>query len=390
MSTTTTPNMGLTAPGVGTEIGPNWAQEINGDLSILDSHNHSSGQGVQISPPGMNINTDLPFNSNNATLLRSTRFFPELSAIASASPDQGCLYIYNNGSSTELYYNDYANNQVPITKNGAVNSGAGSISNLPFSGAASYSGGTYTWEAGTSGSPAPASMASGSLLISPSTAFTNAVTLQANSSLATSYAWTFPLLQASSAGSVLISDASGNLSYGVIDGTTLSLSGGNLSVRVIQTANIANGAVTRPKLAAVGQQISASCGTFSTSSTSLVDVTNLTNTITTSGRPVMIFLQGIAVTIPNSQMSVLWGSASSEVSIVILSSSNSGSSYTNICQWRFNQTVSSGNTQELNNSYLFMDTPAATSGLIYKVQVAVQNSSDLLSFESITLVTYEL
>jgi|SRR6478752_8940522 len=44
-------------------------------------------------------------------------------------------------------------------------------------------------------------------------------------------------------------------------------------------------------LAAAGIQTSSSCGNFTTSSVTYVDVTNLTVTITTTGRPVMIWLQ---------------------------------------------------------------------------------------------------
>lgn len=40
----------------------------------------------------------------------------------------------------------------------------------------------------------------------------------------------------------------------------------------------------------LGQQISSSSGSFSTGSTSFVDVTNLSVTITTTGRPVMLML----------------------------------------------------------------------------------------------------
>lgn len=58
----------------------------------------------------------------------------------------------------------------------------------------------------------------------------------------------------------------------------------------IPTGGIANLAVTRVKQAAVGQQVSASSGAYSNISTTVVDVTNLTVTITTTGRPVMIGL----------------------------------------------------------------------------------------------------
>lgn len=54
----------------------------------------------------------------------------------------------------------------------------------------------------------------------------------------------------------------------------------------VTTGKLAANAVTRAKMESVGQQLSSSCGAFTTSSTSYVDVTNLTVTITTTGRPV--------------------------------------------------------------------------------------------------------
>jgi hypothetical protein len=60
----------------------------------------------------------------------------------------------------------------------------------------------------------------------------------------------------------------------------------------MSSAGVLTAAVaTRPQLPAVGQQVSASSGAFSTASASLVDVTYLTVTITTTGRPVVVGLQ---------------------------------------------------------------------------------------------------
>jgi len=58
----------------------------------------------------------------------------------------------------------------------------------------------------------------------------------------------------------------------------------------IPTGGIADSAVTRTKLASVGQQSSSSSGIFITTSSTYVDVTNLSISITTTGRPVVITL----------------------------------------------------------------------------------------------------
>ena len=56
----------------------------------------------------------------------------------------------------------------------------------------------------------------------------------------------------------------------------------------VTTAKLNDNAVTRAKQEAVGQQISSSSGSFSTSNGSLTDVTNLSVTLTTTGRPVIL------------------------------------------------------------------------------------------------------
>jgi len=52
-----------------------------------------------------------------------------------------------------------------------------------------------------------------------------------------------------------------------------------------------SGKIDRPSLPTVGQQVSASSGTFNRTVNTRVAVTNLTVTITTTGRPVFVFLQ---------------------------------------------------------------------------------------------------
>lgn len=59
----------------------------------------------------------------------------------------------------------------------------------------------------------------------------------------------------------------------------------------VSTVKIANAAVTAAKRAAITSGESSSCGAFSTTSTSFVGVTNLSVSISTSGRPVLMFLK---------------------------------------------------------------------------------------------------
>src|SRR5271166_4376297 len=144
----TTPNMNLVVPVVSVDPGPDWASNLNASLTILDSHNHAPGSGVQITPNGLNINSDLTFQVNNATNLKTARFSPQVSLPALA-PNIGCLCVIN----ADLYYNDTLGNQVRITQGGAVAGATGTITGLPSgtaSAAYSSTSGTFIFQQATS------------------------------------------------------------------------------------------------------------------------------------------------------------------------------------------------------------------------------------------------
>lgn len=205
-NTTITPNMNLVVPTVGVDPGPDWANNVNADLNIIDSHNHSNTQGVQITPSGLNINVDLPINVNNLTTARSVRFTPQASPLSGAA-DLGCVYE----SGVDLYYNDGAGNQVRITQSGSVTGATGTISGLPSGTAsASFSGTTFTFQSATS---TPANMAVGPLIIGRNVASSPTITIAPNSSIVTNYSFTLPAAVPSAGSAVLLSDTSGNISF---------------------------------------------------------------------------------------------------------------------------------------------------------------------------------
>ncbi len=79
-----------------------------------------------------------------------------------------------------------------------------------------------------------------------------------------------------------------SIGTGALD--NLAVTAAKLAADAVTTAKILDANVTRAKLVAVGQQVSASCSNFSTNSATLVDVTNLSVSITTTGRPVVVML----------------------------------------------------------------------------------------------------
>lgn len=287
-NTTISPNMNLIVPTVGVDPGPDWANNLNADLSILDSHNHSPGFGVQIQPNGLNINSDLTFNANNAISLKTVRFSPQVSPIPNSGSNVGCLYVSGN----EIYYNDVSGgHQVQLTTNGSVNSGSGSITGLPSGTAsASFSAGTFVWQSATS---TAANMDFGSAILRNSSANSKGLTLQPPAAMAADITETLPAIPGST--SFMQIDSSGNMSasIAVSGGITASniasgtITSTQLGAASVGTTQLANTSVTKAKLAALGQQVSSGCGSFN-APTSFGNVTNLSVAIATIGRPVWI------------------------------------------------------------------------------------------------------
>jgi hypothetical protein len=199
------PNMSLPIPVVGQDPGPDWANNINASLTIIDGHNHTPGSGVQVPPAGLNINSDLTFQGNNATNLRSDRFAPQ-SAPLSGAADLGAIYE----SGVDLWYNDGAGNQIRLTQGGAPVGSPGTITGLPSGTAsASYSAGTFTFESATN---TPAAINGGPLTIANQTASAYGITIAPNSGIAANYDIFLPPALPSGLNYVTL-DSSGNLSY---------------------------------------------------------------------------------------------------------------------------------------------------------------------------------
>lgn len=259
MPDTITTNMGLTAPGVGTSPGPAYASIYNNDLTLLDQHDHSTGKGVAITPSGLNINTDLPFAQNNATQLRSVRFQAQASPITgSSTSDVGCVYV----AGSDLYFNDVNGNQVRLTSGGGVAGSPGSITNLTAPATATYvsAAQTFVWQ---SDANVAAIMDMRSAILRNAAASSFGLTLSA------------PTLGADT--TQTLPQTPGATSFVTMDNA------GAMATSIPQSLGI-----TRPMQAAVGQQISASCGVFIVSSTSYGTIGSLSVSITTTGRPVMV------------------------------------------------------------------------------------------------------
>jgi len=277
-NTVKTPNMQLTLPVVGSDPGPDWANNLYNALVQVDQHNHSLGNGVQINVNGLNLTGDLTINSNNFTNARSIRFTPNSSPLALAT-DLGCLYE----SGVDLWYNDGSGNQVRLTSGGVVNATSSGIANGTAS--ATFVSSVLVVNSNTS---TPANIQVASVLLGNNVANSKYLTLQPPSAMAANYSVTLPSIPAQT--SIMQLDTSGNMVANlVVDNSSLQNTSNTLSVKAQGITQAMLSPVTvATTVSAGGMAISNSSASFVQTTSTLTPVTNLSVTITTTGRPVQL------------------------------------------------------------------------------------------------------
>lgn len=335
---TLTPNMNLPLPTIGVDPGPDYATNQNNATLILDAHNHSPGSGVQVTPAGLNISSDLSFGSNNATNLRSTRFTSQPSAL-SGLLDIGCLYE----SGVDLYFNDGNGNQIRITQSGSVTGSAGTITGLPSGTAsASYSAGTFVFQSATLTS---ANVDGQSFILRNNSASSKGLTLSPPAAMASDFSVVLPALPAAT-GFVQI-DTSGNM------GASIAISGG------ITSSNIAAGTITGSNIAA-----------------STITGTNITSSINLPGKAVQETSKNIVVSNTN---------ATNSLAIVRGTFHYTGSAMAIDAGEGFSVVRSSTGIYIVSFSSVFNDTPVTTAS-IQNTQGTIEVQS--VSTSQVTLIVF--
>lgn len=305
---TTSAYMGFPISTINVDSGLNWETNLNSALTSVDAHNHSPGQGQQIQPNGLNITSDLTFQSNNAIAIRASRFTPQVSPIPNTGSDVGELYVSGN----ELFYNDATGgNQVQMTINGAVNATSSGISSGTAT--AAFSAGTLVVK---SSSSSYGNVALQSVVLANSGNLVNQLTLQAPT-LTSSKVLTLPATPGVL--SFMTLDASGNMSGSVptsggLDTTNISSSAGILGSQLSPSAGIVSAQIAATTdispsqnntLSAGYSDNSGNTGAFSTSSTSLVTVVSNTPFANISStRPVFICFDGAGNTAGSGQIGI--------------------------------------------------------------------------------------
>lgn len=296
-NTTTSPAMSLPIPIVGIDPGPQWAIDVDSCLTIIDGHNHSAGQGNPVTPSGLNISSDLTFNNNNATAVRSLRFQSQSTTLGLIS-DVGCVYEVTGN----LWYNNGSGVPVQITNGSSIVGTAGSITGLVPPASASYNTGsaTFIWQ---SDANTPANLDAASVLFRNLSAGSNAVTLNPPSSLGSNYSLTLPTIPASqmfmtldNAGNMAAPWAVDNSTIEVASGTTVQVKDGGITDAKIQagglnTPSYANNSVTTIKRAPTVISFGSSSGSYNnaTNGETLATFVNITST----GKGVQIQLTSV-------------------------------------------------------------------------------------------------
>lgn len=116
---TTFMNLDLPIPTV--TLGPAWATQLNAQIEVIDSHDHTSGKGSRIPTSGLNINADLDFNEFGALNLRIASFDAQTSTPSGSSFAQALSVFSGN-----LYYTNNSGVAIQLTDGGAIVSNPGS------------------------------------------------------------------------------------------------------------------------------------------------------------------------------------------------------------------------------------------------------------------------
>lgn len=286
-NTIITPNMDLVLPIVGQEAGPQYAQDVNNSLIIIDGHNHSPGSGVQITPSGLNINTTFAINDQ---LLSSVG---GLNLVAQITPPSNST-LYANGNN--LWFVDGAGNNIQFTSAGAIVGAPGTISGLFSPASASYSSVTSTFTFQSAALTA-ANLDAGSIVLRDLTASSFGLTLSPPVSLASNYTIVLPVLP--SITEVVTLASNGNMGTQTYDqiGQNMTTTGADAIAASMNNTGATAIFNTFSRglsgsAALGGFARSNSCGNFTTTSTGDVQLTNSPITLNISGnKPVFIMLQ---------------------------------------------------------------------------------------------------
>jgi hypothetical protein len=135
---------GIQIPEIGVDPAPTWAQALNDSLgsSGIDGHDHTANKGSRITPAAINVNADLPLNSNDLTEVRT------VSMDATSGTGTGDVRAIYADASGNLKYRNSSGVEIGITSGSSIVGAAGTITGMTDAtpnAAASFAHGTNTY-----------------------------------------------------------------------------------------------------------------------------------------------------------------------------------------------------------------------------------------------------
>ena len=217
------PNMSFILPTVGETLSPTWATELNTAMTVVGAHDHSTGDGVKVTPSGLNINQDLTFNGYNAYSLRSTKFTSQTSSLVEVS-DLNMSYVLNGN----LIFKNSTGDDVQITDGAGLNFASlgtigGDFGQPGITAAVTYSDFSKTFSF-TRDSGVGAIIIGSKIKVANTALTSQSIGITANST-AVSYDLILPDLVPVTNQSVLTIDTSGQLAYATTLTANLTYSG---------------------------------------------------------------------------------------------------------------------------------------------------------------------
>lgn len=399
----TTPNMSLVLPDASSTVGPTYAElltNVGGAFYLIDSHNHAPGYGLQVPTAGININANLSAGGYAVTALYATAY-NDLGTTSSLNRS-----VYFNGR--DLYVKDGNGTAIQMTASGSIAGATGSISGLSSPATASYSSitKTFTWNQ-DSNYRAHMDFAS-AVLHRGAAASENGITLIPPAGLSASYTMTLPSALPGAALYALTIDNTGACAFSSLaDGTTLEntasvirIKDGGVSSAKIATGvvtgtasatattanggNIAVGTIGPANMVALGQATASFNQTGLTSST-LADVTGASVSLTTTGRPICVVIQGAAAdTVNGIQVTNSSGTGATGHVAVLVDGANAG-------QFAITNALSAG-AQYHGAGRTCIATGISSGAHTIKVQYKVSGGGGTASmgFVNCVLVAFEL
>jgi hypothetical protein len=255
--------MNLDLPDV-TTVGPEYVTKNTEAFEQIDSHNHTSGNGVQIPISGILIDEDLNLGAKNLTNTRSTRL-EDQSAVLSDTADKTCVYFVNGN----LHINNENGTSVQITEGTGINlSSVGTIGGdygqpgILASATYSDTTKTYSW---TQSSGVTAKMAVGDILLFENIASANPVTIKSPTSLGSPVIVTMPDSSGTLGNVDTIETVSGDWTF---TGTTVISGPTTVSGDMVFTGNTSGaGIVPLGAIIAIGDSLT---GTFTVPASGVV------------------------------------------------------------------------------------------------------------------------